>query len=133
MNKNQDVGLLVMRIGIGFPMLLYGLGKLFNGISFIQGILVDRGLPAFFGYGVYVGEVIAPILLLIGYRTRLASLVFAINCITAMLLVQSADIFSLNDNGGWKVELLGIYALVAVGLFFTGAGRLAISSNHQWD
>ncbi|MGL4584258.1 MAG: DoxX family protein [Flavobacterium sp.] len=133
MNKNQDVGLLVMRIGIGFPMLLYGLGKLFNGISFIQGILVDRGLPAFFGYGVYVGEVIAPILLLIGYRTRLASLVFAINCITAMLLAQSADIFSLNDNGGWKVELLGIYALVAVGLFFTGAGRLAISSNHQWD
>ncbi|WP_121966807.1 DoxX family protein [Myroides sp. N17-2] len=133
MNKNQDVGLLVMRIGIGFPMLLYGLGKLFNGISFIQGILVDRGLPAFFGYGVYVGEVIAPILLLIGYRTRLASLVFAINCITAMLLVQSADVFSLNDNGGWKVELLGIYALVAVGLFFTGAGRLAISSNHQWD
>lgn len=133
MNKNQDVGLLVMRIGIGFPMLLYGLGKLFNGISFIQGILVERGLPAIFGYGVYVGEVIAPILLLIGYRTRLASLVFAINCITAMLLVQSADIFSLNDNGGWKVELLGIYALVAVGLFFTGAGRLAISSNHQWD
>ncbi|MCC9044452.1 DoxX family protein [Myroides sp. M-43] len=133
MNKNQDVGLLVMRIGIGFPMLLYGLGKLFNGISFIQGILVDRGLPAFFGYGVYVGEVVAPILLLLGYRTRLASLVFAINCITAMLLVQSADVFSLNDNGGWKVELLGIYALVAVGLFFTGAGRLAISSKHQWD
>ena len=133
MNKNQDIGLLITRISIGFPMLLYGIGKLFNGISFIQSVLVDKGLPAFFGYGVYVGEVIAPLLLLIGYRTRLASLVFAINCLTAMLLVQSADIFSLNDNGGWKVELLGIYALVAVGLFFTGGGNLVVSSKNQWD
>lgn len=133
MNKNQDIGLLITRISIGFPMLLYGLGKLFNGISFIQGILIEKGLPAFFGYGVYVGEVIAPVLLLIGYRTRLASAVFAINCITAMLLVQSADIFSLNANGGWQVELLAIYALVAVGLFFTGAGNLAVSSKNQWD
>ncbi|EPH13797.1 DoxX family protein [Myroides odoratimimus] len=133
MNKNQDIGLLITRISIGFPMLLYGIGKLFNGISFIQGILVDKGLPAFFGYGVYVGEVIAPLLILAGYRMRLASLVFAINCITAMLLVQSADVFSLNDNGGWKVELLGIYALVAVGLFFTGGGKLALSSEHKWD
>lgn len=133
MNKNQNIGLLITRISIGFPMLLYGIGKLFNGISFIQGILVDKGLPAFFGYGVYVGEIIAPLLILAGYRTRLASIVFAVNCITAMLLVQSVDIFSLNDNGGWKVELLGIYALVAVGLFFTGGGKLTLSSKHKWD
>lgn len=133
MNRNVNIGLLIGRIAIGLPMLLYGIGKLIHGIGFIQEVLQSMGLPAFMGYGVYVGEVIAPILILIGFRTRIASAVFTINCITAMLLVQSADIFSLNDNGGWKVELLGIYALVALALFFTGGGRLAVSRDDRWD
>ncbi|MGG5506286.1 MULTISPECIES: DoxX family protein [unclassified Myroides] len=133
MNKQIDTGLLLSRIAIGFPMLFYGVGKLIHGIGFIQQTLLDKGLPAFFGYGVYVGEVIAPILLLLGWRTRLAAAVFAINCVTAILLVQSAAIFSLNDNGGWQIELLMIYALVAVSLFFTGGGKYALSTTHQWD
>ncbi|MDR0229955.1 MAG: DoxX family protein [Flavobacteriaceae bacterium] len=133
MNRNVNIGLLISRIAIGLPMLLYGIGKLIHGIGFIQEVLQSKGLPAFMGYGVYVGEVIAPILILIGFRTRIASAVFAINCITAVLLVQSADIFSLNDNGGWKVELLGMYAFVAIALFFTGGGNLAVSTKNQWD
>ncbi|MDR2223035.1 MAG: DoxX family protein [Flavobacteriaceae bacterium] len=133
MNRNVNIGLLIGRIAIGLLMLLYGIGKLIHGIGFIQEVLQSMGLPAFMGYGVYVGEVIAPILILIGFRTRIASAVFTINCITAMLLVQSADIFSLNDNGGWKVELLGIYAFVALGIFFTGGGSFAISRDNRWD
>lgn len=133
MNTNQNTGLLISRIAIGFPMLFYGIGKVVHGIGFIQQVLVDKGLPAFFGYGVYVGEVIAPLLLLLGWRTRLAAAVFAINCITAMLLVQSSLIFSLNENGGWAVELLLLYALIAVSLFFTGGGKYALSTSNQWD
>ena len=133
MNRNLDTGLLLSRIAIGFPMLFYGIGKMIHGIGFIQQTLVDKGLPAFLGYGVYVGEVIAPILLLLGWRTRLAGAVFAINCVTAILLVQSSAIFSLNENGGWQIELLMIYALVAVSLFFTGGGKYALSTTHQWD
>lgn len=133
MNTNQNTGLLISRIAIGFPMLFYGIGKVVHGIGFIQQVLVDKGLPAFFGYGVYVGEVIAPLLLLLGWRTRLAAAVFAINCITAVLLVQSNLIFSLNENGGWAVELLLLYALIAVSLFFTGGGKYALSTSNQWD
>lgn len=133
MNRKVDTGLLISRIAIGFPMLFYGIGKLIHGIGFIQQTLIDKGLPGFFGYGVYVGEVFAPILLLLGWRTRLAGAVFAINCVTAILLVQSAAIFSLNENGGWQVELLMIYALVAVSLFFTGGGKYALSTANQWD
>ncbi|WP_410879997.1 DoxX family protein [Myroides sp. DW712] len=133
MNTNQNTGLLISRIAIGFPMLFYGIGKVVHGIGFIQQVLVDKGLPAFFGYGVYVGEVIAPLLLVLGWRTRLAAAVFAVNCITAVLLVQSSLIFSLNENGGWAVELLLLYALVAVSLFFTGGGKYALSTSHQWD
>lgn len=133
MNRNVDTGLLLARIAIGFPMLLYGIGKVAHGIGFIQQVLVDKGLPAFFGYGVYVGEVIAPLLLLLGWRTRLAAAVFAVNCITAVLLVQNTLIFSLNENGGWAIELLMIYALIAASLSFTGGGRYAVSTKNKWD
>lgn len=133
MNKNANTGLLISRIAIGFPMLFYGIGKVIHGIGFIQQVLVDKGFPAFFGYGVYVGEVIAPLLLILGWRTRLAAAVFVINCITAVLLVQSSLIFSLNENGGWAVELLMMYALVAAGLFFTGGGKYALSTTNPWD
>ena len=133
MNTNQNTGLLISRIAIGFPMLFYGIGKVIHGIGFIQDVLVDKGLPVFLGYGVYVGEVIAPLLLLLGWRTRLAAAVFAVNCITAVLLVQSSLIFSLNENGGWAVELLLLYALIAVSLFFTGGGKYALSTSNPWD
>lgn len=133
MNTKQNTGLLISRIAIGFPMLFYGIGKVVHGIGFIQQVLVDKGLPAFFGYGVYVGEVIAPLLLLLGWRTRLAAAVFAVNCITAVLLVQSSLIFSLNENGGWAIELLLLYALMAVSLFFTGGGKYALSTSNPWD
>lgn len=133
MNTKQNTGLLISRIAIGFPMLFYGIGKVVHGIGFIQQVLVDKGLPAFFGYGVYVGEVIAPLLLLLGWRTRLAAAVFAVNCMTAILLVQSSLIFSLNENGGWAIELLLLYALMAVSLFFTGGGKYALSTSNPWD
>ncbi|MGG5576924.1 DoxX family protein [Myroides sp. C15-4] len=133
MNTKLNTGLLLSRIAIGFPMLFYGIGKVVHGIGFIQHVLVEKGLPAFFGYGVYVGEVIAPLLLLLGWRTRLAAAVFAVNCITAVLLVQSSLIFSLNENGGWAVELLLLYALMAVSLFFTGGGKYALSTSNIWD
>lgn len=133
MNKNVDTGLLLTRIAIGFPMLFYGIGKVIHGIGFIQQVLVNTGLPALFGYGVYVGEVLAPLLLLLGWRTRLAAAIFAVNCITAVLLVQSSLVFSLNENGGWAIELLMMYALIAAGLFFTGGGKYALSTTNRWD
>jgi len=62
MNRKVDTGLLISRIAIGFPMLFYGIGKLIHGIGFIQKTLIDKGLPGFLGYGVYVGEVLANLL-----------------------------------------------------------------------
>ncbi|MCC9072178.1 DoxX family protein [Flavobacterium sp. F-65] len=133
MKKNQNIGLLILRITIAFPMFIYGISKLFNGISFIQNVLEDKGLPIFLSYGVYVGEIIAPLLMIIGFRTRLAAVFFSINCLTAIFLTQTAFIFQLNENGGWALELLGIYLFGAIGIYFTGAGKIALSSKSKWD
>jgi putative oxidoreductase len=133
MEKKQDVGLLMIRVIIALPMLIYGLSKLNNGIDFIKSLLQDNGLPTFFSYGVYVGEIIAPILIIAGYRTRLAALLFAFNCLTAILLTQTSLVFKLNQNGGWAIELLAIYMVVSFGLYFTGAGKIAVSNKALLD
>ncbi|OEJ99158.1 DoxX family protein [Flavivirga aquatica] len=132
MNKNNDLGLLIIRLSIGILMLLHGIAKL-KGVSFIEGMLSDKGLPSFLAYGVYVTEIIAPISIIVGYRTRLAGFLLAFGVLFAMLLVHSSDIVSLNQHGGWGVELLGLYLFGVVALFFTGSGKYAISSTHKWD
>jgi len=133
MNRNINTGLLVLRLTIGILMLFHGIAKLIHGLSGIENILSANGLPTFLSYGVYIGEVIVPILIIIGYKTRMASAILAANMLFALFLVHSNDIFSLSKTGGWAVELIAIYLLGALTLFFTGAGKYAISKSSKWD
>ncbi|MDR2235003.1 MAG: DoxX family protein [Chryseobacterium sp.] len=133
MNKNIDLGILISRIAIGFPMLVYGISKLIHGIGFIENMMVQHGLPSFFANGVFAGELIAPLMIITGFRIRLAGLIFAANCFTAIMLAQTGSIFQLNDFGGWALELLVIYLLIGLSFFFTGAGKYAVSVKNKWD
>ncbi len=133
MKKNIDLGLFITRIAIGFPMSVYGIGKLIHGVGFIEDMMTMHGLPSFFAYGVFAGEIAAPVMLMIGFRARLAGLIFAANCFTAIILAQTANIFRLNEFGGWALEQLVIYMLVSISFFFTGAGKYAISVQSKWD
>ncbi|MDC1105265.1 DoxX family protein [Prolixibacteraceae bacterium] len=131
-DKNNDLGLLILRFAVGALMLFHGISKI-GALGMIEGILASKGLPTAMAYGVYITEIIAPLLILIGYRTRLSSLVYVSGCIFAFLLVHTRDFFALNDHGGWKIELLGLYTLGAVALFFTGGGKYATSTSNRWD
>lgn len=133
LEKNIDLGLLILRLSVGGLMLLHGIAKLQHGAGFIEQVVVGAGLPSFIAYGVYVGEVIAPLLILLGYATRGAAVVFAGNCLVATLLVHSQDIFTISEQGGWTVELLGLFFFGAVALVFTGGGKYALSKKYLWD
>lgn len=131
--KNNDLGLLIIRISLGLLMLLHGIAKLTHGVDFLSGMFKEMGLPAFLAYTVYIGEVIAPVLLIVGFRTRLAALVFAFTMVVAVGMAHAADIFKLSETGGWMLELQGLYFLGGMALFFTGAGKYAASTNSKWD
>lgn len=132
MYKNTSLGLLIVRIAVGALMLLHGIAKI-GQTTFIEGMLADQGLPTIMAYGVYLTEIVAPLLILIGFRTRLAALAYTFGVLFIMFLAHAKDIFTLNEYGGWAVELLGLYLLGAVALFFTGAGKFAVSSSNSWD
>lgn len=133
MKKNVDLGLVLIRITIAVPMLFYGISKLLNGVDSIQQLLISKGLPGFIAYGVYMGEVMAPLLILVGFRTRIASIIFSFNCIVALLLTQTQQFFELNNSGGWSIELLFIYSLASLSLALTGGGKHSISTHSNWD
>jgi putative oxidoreductase len=124
--KMDDGGKLLLRIVLAVLILFHGVSKLVGGIGFITGMLAKAGLPGALGYLVYVGEVIAPLLILFGVFTRLAALVVAVNMIVALLLVHTSQFFTLNEQGGWALELQGMYLGAAVAVALLGAGRYSV-------
>jgi putative oxidoreductase len=124
--NTDDAGKLVLRAALAIMLLFHGYSKLTGGIGFVADMLAKAGAPAALGYLVYVGEVIAPLMLLAGIFTRPAALVVAINMIVAVLLVHTGQFFTLNQTGGWALELQGMYFFGAVAVALLGAGRYSL-------
>ncbi len=112
-------------------MLPHGISKLVNGIDWLGESLTKVGLPAFIKYGVFIGEIIAPLLLVIGYRTRIAALIVAFNMFMTIFLAKSDQLFVI--RGGWAIELNALFLFGALALFFTGGGKYCVSSKNKWD
>jgi putative oxidoreductase len=125
-HQREDQGKLLLRVILALMLLFHGVSKLIGGVGFISGMLEKAGLPGAFGYLVYVGEVIAPLMILFGVYTRLAALVVAINMVVALLLVHTGEFFSVNQTGGWALELQGMYLGAALAVALLGAGRYSV-------
>jgi len=129
-----DAGKLVLRLSLGILILLHGIAKITGGVGPILGMVAKAGLPEAFGYLVYIGEVVAPILLIAGVWTRAAAIVIAINMVVAVALVHSQQILSLSKNGGWELELQGMFLFTAVAIALLGAGRLSVGGiGGRWN
>ncbi len=122
-----DVGRLVLRFTLAGLILFHGIDKVLHGIAWMGGPLSAAHLPAFVGYGVYVGEVVAPVFLIIGLGTRIAALIVVVNMVMALVLDAGRFLLTINQTGGWGVETEAFYLLCAVAVFFLGAGRLSVS------
>ena len=128
----DDFGKLLLRLAVGGLMLFHGLHKLFVGVGFISGLLVEKGLPGFIAYGVLIGEVVAPILIIVGLFTRPAALVLAFTMIVAWLMVGTGKTFALDAVGAWAIESLVYFFIGSLAVAFLGAGRYAVGKGPAW-
>ena len=128
---NDDAGKLVLRLTVAGLMLFHGVAKIMHpgSLDFIGGMLAGYGLPSILAYGVYVGEVVAPLMVIVGYRARLGALLMAVNMLFAIVLAHTGDLLSLSEHGGWSVELQMFYLLTAVAVLFLGSGRHAVKAD----
>lgn len=125
-----DAALLVLRLTLGILILIHGLSKLPPPSAFVVGVVTKAGLPEVLAYGVYIGEILAPILLIVGVWTRLAALLIVANMVFAVVLVSSPGLLSLNKYGGYALELDAMYLFTALALALTGAGRYSIGGRY---
>jgi putative oxidoreductase len=134
LHAHEDQGKLVLRAVLAILILFHGVSKLTGGVGFITGMLEKAGLPGAFGYLVYIGEVVAPLMILFGVFTRAAALVVVVNMIVALLLVHTKQFFTLNEQGGWALELQGLYLGGAIAVALLGAGRYSIGGlRGRWN
>jgi putative oxidoreductase len=130
----EDLGKFLLRAALAILILFHGIAKIKTGISPILGMIANVGLPPPLGYLVYIGEVLAPALVLVGVWTRPAALVIAINMTIAVLLVHTSQFFTLAKSGGWALELQGMYFFAALTIALLGAGRFSIGgAGGKWN
>ena len=134
MQGSSDLGKLVLRVVLGVLILFHGVAKLMHGTDYITGVVTAAGLPSFVAWGVYVGEVVAPALLLLGLWTRIAAAVIALNMLFALVLVHAAELAAINQTGGWALELQGMFLGSAIAIALLGAGRYSLAgANGRWN
>jgi putative oxidoreductase len=123
----DHMGKLVLRLALGIIVIIHGIAKMTGGIDFITSTVTGAGLPPFLAYGVYVGEVLAPLLLIMGWFARIGAAVIAVNMLFAIALVHGAEISALNQSGGWAIELQAMFLFSAVALVLLGPGRYSVN------
>ena len=131
--SHEDFGKLLLRFVVGGLMLFHGLHKLFGGVDGISAMLVAKGLPGFIAYGVLVGEVVAPILLILGVLTRPAALVLAFTMVVAWLMVGLGETGALDKTGAWAIESLVYFFVAALAIAFLCAGKYALGGKSAWQ
>lgn len=127
--RYPDLAALVLRVGFGLYMLFgHGMGKLLK--------LMDGGEIKFFSFlGLspkvsltlaVIAEFFACILIIIGYKTRLAALPMIITMLVAAFLVHGADpLFMYGAEGGSKEPAL-LYLVGFVAIYLLGSGKYSL-------
>jgi len=124
----DDAGKLVMRLMLGGLMLFHGIAKLGDGgaLNWIAGQLSNLGLPGFIAYGVFVGEIVAPVMIIAGVYCRIGAALLIVNMLFAIGLVHLTELFMINEQGGYALELHAFYTFTALAIALTGSGRFAV-------
>ncbi|HMQ44816.1 MAG TPA: DoxX family protein [Mariniflexile sp.] len=121
MKKNvSDWSLLILRIGFAGMMLTHGIPKinmLFESpIKFADPLGLGETTTLIL---TIIGEVVAPVLILIGFKTKLASIPAIITMVVAAFVVHANDPIDVKEKA-----LLYLIAFIAI--FMQGAGKFSV-------
>jgi putative oxidoreductase len=121
LNALQPLGLLLLRLVLGIIFIWHGYPKLTHPNA-MHGVFVQHGLPGYFVTIAGVLEVFGGGLLILGFLTRIAALLLAIETGVAIWKVQSAGGYLAVHNYEFPLVL----AVACFALARVGAGRASV-------
>ena len=131
---HQDLGKLLLRLTCGGILFFHGFHKVFVEVDHVKRLVEDAGLPPFLAYGNIIGEFVTPILVIVGYKTRIGALIIVFNMFMSVVVAHRDIAFKLNDFGGWMIETNVLYLMTAVVIFLLGSGKYSLSGGKgMWD
>lgn len=133
--QSDILGKLILRLTVGGLMLFHGASKLMNpagALDYLGKTLTAAGMPTWLSYFVFAGEVVAPIMIILGLYSRIGGLLVVINMVFAILLVHTSQIMTVTKTGGWGIELQAFYLLGGLAIFFLGSSRIAVKPDSEY-
>jgi putative oxidoreductase len=124
---SDDLGKLIARLSVSVLLLFHGGYKLLNGIEPIKHSVTGHHLPESIAYGVYLGELVGPILVTIGFFSRIGGALIAINMIVAVYLTSMHQLLAVKPGGGYALELETFYLIGGLCVILSGAGRFSVA------
>jgi len=128
----DDLGKLILRVTVGALLLFHGVHKMLTGIAPIEAMVVAHNLPSALAYGVYLGEIIGPVMVILGLFARIGAGLIVLNMIMAVALAGIDRLGAFNPMGGYALELEAFYLLGALSVALLGAGRYSIAGG-RWN
>jgi len=121
--NSLNFGLLLFRVSISVAMLTHGYGK------FMKVLAGDFSFADPIGIGptaslilCTIAEFIAPLILIVGWKTRLFAIISVINMLVAFIISHDGDPFA-------KKEKAFIYLIAFVFICFSGAGKYSVDKH----
>jgi putative oxidoreductase len=129
----EDFGKLLLRLNLGALLLFHGIHKLLNGLDPVREMLAVYNIPGALAYGVYLGELVAPLLIILGLFSRVGGALVVVSMMVALALSHPGPFALLTPgSGGFALELEAFYLIGGLGVALLGAGRLAIGPR-RWN
>lgn len=122
----DDLGKLILRVTVGALLLFHGMHKLLNGIEPIKAMVAAHNVPDALAYGVYLGEIVGPVMVILGFFSRLGGALIVVNMVVAVALVGMGQLTAFNAMGGYALELEALYLFGGLGVMLLGAGRYSV-------
>ena len=120
MSKNAPLGLLILRVGLSAMMLTHGIPKLMNALEGNMDFPDPIGLGATVSLILtIIAEVLCPVLIIIGFKTRLATIPVIITMLVALFAVHWADPIGVKEKA--VLYLVGYLAIALL-----GPGKLSV-------
>jgi len=130
----DNYGKLVLRVLVGALLLVHGIAKVRSGVDWLDGMLSSAGLPVFIKYGAYVGEVVAPLLVILGVYARIGGALIVVQMLFALGLAHNlpVELFTVN-RGSWALETQAFFLFGGLSIALFGSGRLGLNIGKCWN